>query len=1409
MQIIHNISRFFGVAIIVLFSLCIHEKANATHIVGGNITYKYIDSLTYQIKLTLRRDCYLGSPEAQFDPWASIGVYTGSGDLVSWLNQSIQVDSVRYGQLFLQFMSSDTLNEYIQSDCGFEGTQVCVHQTTYQGIIKLPAVRADGYIFAYQRCCRNATLANIQDPLETGATYWTYLSKEAMLRHNSSATFNQWPDVYICANKPLVFDHSATDIDGDSLVYKLSVPNNGATRFDPTPTPASNPPYDTVVWQNPYNMDNLLGGIPLKIDPKTGILTGEPNLVGQFLVGIMVEEYRNGKLIGVVRRDFQYNVRVCSPPPKADFTTSESKCSGLTVEFYNSSQSVTKHEWNFNYPSTDPKFISTEENPVFTFPSSGIYDVHLLVTRGTDGCYDTIVKKVSVFTNEISPDFDFRMTGCGDDKLRLTLTDKSVFNEPGYSLSKFEWIITQNGQTQTFTGKSFDVNVDPTGNIQVELNVTADNGCSTSLSKTIDIETLTPKIAFDYSLVGCGSDNAAIIEFRNGSATLNPYATISNAEWNINGSQYSGDVIQALISGNPTVTATLKITFVTDCSIELTKTFELGDLRPQAEFSDSPVNCPDPTSVKIKYTYNSDKSLGIGASDINWTLTTLSGVTTKNGAEVEFDIPKDTLITIRLQVTFENGCTDEVVKSYVPGPFATIKFLKDPIILCPGQSKYLITGGNSSWDYQWSPTDGLDLTDPSNPIVTIDHNITYQVTVSDGLCEVTGSVDVIALEGGVTLNVTGDNNTCDGSVSLNATGGIGAGQYTWSTDPNGVNVVGSGATLETTFADGQQTYYVIFEGESCSTTPAEFTVTNQSPNFEVFSYPEVCNNDTFKVIINNLNDNHINQYIWENNTHITNGIDTPNPTVVVDATERDPFTLIYTVTNQYGCSKQGEVTIAIRDNPTVDFTYDKPDCSKNEICFEIQGEFKPFVIWDFGDPTTTDDKSLEDAPCYTYPESGVYTVKLINIPGICPFVPVEKEITINPSLLLTVTKDTTICEGASITLVASSNIDDLLYTWKDKDGNVISTATSLEVQANGNTTYFVSAEDGFGCMTSDSVTVSEFVYDYSLSSDPILCFDNDNKIRVNIANPENYTFSWSPDGSIIQGQGTNEITVKPTEAVTYKVVITHKVFGCVSEKEITPALSPDIAFTLDVPNQFCFNQPVTITTNIVNPSGYTYHWEPQNFITNGATGPNPTVLISANQTFLVTVTDINTGCTKTASVAAEVANPAVVSINAEPDFSIYEGESLELFIEDPINGAQYDWSTGEQGTRITVETVDDTSYTVTVTDENGCTATDEVIVTVRKAKCDESDVYLPNAFTPNGDDANDVFIVRSHFIDQLTFIVYNRWGQEVFSTTDPNTGWDGKFLGRELEPDAYAYYIHVVCINGFTYTKKGNVTLIR
>jgi gliding motility-associated-like protein len=168
-----------------------------------------------------------------------------------------------------------------------------------------------------------------------------------------------------------------------------------------------------------------------------------------------------------------------------------------------------------------------------------------------------------------------------------------------------------------------------------------------------------------------------------------------------------------------------------------------------------------------------------------------------------------------------------------------------------------------------------------------------------------------------------------------------------------------------------------------------------------------------------------------------------------------------------------------------------------------------------------------------------------------------------------------------------------------------------------------------------------------------------------------------------------------------------------------------------------------------------------------------------------------------------------VEVNADPDFTIFEGESIEIFVSNPITNAIYEWSNGDDGLSIIVSPTETTSYTVTVTDENGCTATDVVTVTVRKAQCDETDVYLPNAFSPNSDGVNDILYVRSNFIDDMELIIYNRWGQEVFRSKDQTVGWDGTFNGEPLPPDAYAYYLRALCINALEYRKQGNVNLLR
>jgi gliding motility-associated-like protein len=1658
--------------ILLLISLffLIPEDTTATHIVGGNITYSHVSGDIYQVKLVLRRDCFLGSPEAQFDDPASIGIFTGSGALAVWLANN--------GQIRIPFMASDTLNEFIQSDCGFEGTQVCVHETTYQGNVFLPQ-RPGGYILSYQRCCRNASLNNVMDPLETGSTYWVEVTEQSLTLKNSTPTFDQWPDVYICANRPLAFDHKATDEDRDSLVYKLCVPSLGATRANPKPQPPGFPSYNNVIWAPPYSLNDMMGGVPLKIDSKTGEITANPNLVGQFLIGVCVEEYRNGVLLSTVRRDFQYNVRVCSQSPLAQFTTSESNCDGLTVEFYNNSLSSSAYQWDFDYPSTDPAFQSTEANPIFTFPQSGIYNVRLRATRGTDGCFDTILQTVAVFDNKIVPDFTYALSGCneGQDSLTLLLRDLSVFDQPGYSLNSWNWKVTQKNIVRDYTGSSPNINISNTGNVDIQLEVFADNGCRSVVSKQIPIEDIVPELDFKIEYTGCPENDSVDIRLINLSGPLNLYATIDKTAWNISGTEYQGDSVvvkvpldpqsinitlltnfyalcevelskSILLAGHPTAsftatgadctgltigfinnslntsafewnfnypdtaaifksteanptftfpqagqytvwlksvrgsdgcfdtlvqtidvfenkivpdftysligceegkdslkvllkdvsafnelgfglnrwgwivvqngkevlysgsspeivlsnagvaevtlnvfadngcqaqivkqitvsdlipevdfdyvlngcpsdsTAEIKIinlsgalnpfatiessqwtinnqvlsgdsiivnlpqktkdfsvklltTFYKDCNAELIKTFDLSQKVPYTAYGYEPVECPDDETVKIRLFYVDSIANDIQVSGIAWGAGTIGNQNPYNGTNIELIIPKDSVLLFNMTTTFTNGCTDKLSNSFLPGPFAAVEFIEDPVLLCQGEVKPLLSNGNPDWTYTWSPSVGLDLTDPSNPKVVSDSNRTYVVTVSDGLCAVTDSVRVIVLQGGVILSINADTVTCDGNVVLTATGGVGPGTYSWGNDPAISEVIGIGQTISTSFVGREKLFYVKFIGETCSTMPAEIKITNQAPSIEDLSPITLCREDTVRLTTLNLISTHINTFNWDADEHIVSGAETANPTIRIGSNENQPFYLNYEVTNQFGCLLKDSILFNITENPKIDFDFNLTACGDYQICFSTTGNFQGFAKWDFGDLSSNDDVSISNAPCYTYPDGGTYNVVLTNLVNICPFKDVVKSVTVNPQIRLDDIPDSVLCAEDTIQLKATSNLENIKYTWSDIAGVILTTGADFSGVFDQDTKLILKGTDIYGCTDTDTVSVNYFKFQYTFDVKDSVCVNEPTALKLNLANPEFYEIQWSPAGLIVSGGTTTSPVIKSTADTTITVKIKHIASGCEETRDVDIMVTSPFAFDITADDVICLDVATGISLIINNPNDYTYLWTPAPFIVSGANTINPQIKITKDQTFTVKVTNKLSGCSQTKDKQVLVGEDISVVIDAEPDLTIFEGESLELFVMDPVSGSVYKWSTGETGISINVSPTETTTYQVTVTDINGCTAVDDVIVTVRTAQCDETDIFIPNAFTPNNDGNNDIFRVRSNFIDEMELIIYNRWGQEVFRTTDKNGGWDGTFNGQELAPDAYAYYLSVLCINAETYKKKGNVSLLR
>lgn len=291
-------------------------KAEATHIVGGEFSLQYVRPFTYNLTLLLYFDAINGSPGA-IDP--SVVVYAfGKADnelkRTFVINRDPALDFVQYSNPDCQFVSgtvSTRIMRYPQ--------QVRLDSATFSD----PA----GYYLVWERCCRNGVISNISDPGATGQTFYLEFppvtSGGRRFVNSSPALFPPLSD-FACVGQPFSFDFSGQDSDGDALQYRLVTPlrgntnsaNPGAASAPAPPIPA---PYGLVNWGPGYSDAVQIGGAPpLGIDRITGLLQMRPSEQGLFVFAIECREFRDGRQIGLVRREFQVLVRDCpaNTPPR-------------------------------------------------------------------------------------------------------------------------------------------------------------------------------------------------------------------------------------------------------------------------------------------------------------------------------------------------------------------------------------------------------------------------------------------------------------------------------------------------------------------------------------------------------------------------------------------------------------------------------------------------------------------------------------------------------------------------------------------------------------------------------------------------------------------------------------------------------------------------------------------------------------------------------------------------------------------------------------------------------------------------------------------------------------------------------------------------------------------------------------
>lgn len=373
----------FVIGILLVLSLF---PARASHIVGGEMYYDYMGNNNYLFTVNLYRDC--NSSGAQYDNPLPLGVFNAQGNLVQVVN--------------IGFPGSDQIPVVFNNPCVIPPSNICTELATYQILVNLPPIPG-GYYVSYQRCCRGPNITNLLNPDDTGITLMTHVpGSDTGNQINSSPRFNNYPPLLLCNNEDLIFDHSATDPDGDQLVYSLVTPSSGGSSFSPAPNPPPAPPYAPITWAGAgFSAPQPLGpGSTINIDPNTGLLTASPNLTGLFVVGVAVEEYRNGVLINTTIRDFLFRVFNCNLqleailPLQTQLSTFTSYCQGLTVQFENNSYGGTNYYWDFGDPTTTSD-NSTAFAPSYTYPADGNYTVMLVVNPGWP-CTDTAYMDVYV-----------------------------------------------------------------------------------------------------------------------------------------------------------------------------------------------------------------------------------------------------------------------------------------------------------------------------------------------------------------------------------------------------------------------------------------------------------------------------------------------------------------------------------------------------------------------------------------------------------------------------------------------------------------------------------------------------------------------------------------------------------------------------------------------------------------------------------------------------------------------------------------------------------------------------------------------------------------------------------------------------------------------------------------------------
>lgn len=307
------------------------------------------------------------------------------------------------------------------------------------------------------------------------------------------------------------------------------------------------------------------------------------------------------------------------------------------------------------------------------------------------------------------------------------------------------------------------------------------------------------------------------------------------------------------------------------------------------------------------------------------------------------------------------------------------------------------------------------------------------------------------------------------------------------------------------------------------------------------------------------------------------------------------------------------------------------------------------------------------------------------------------------------------------------------------------------------------------------------------------------------------TYSWTVNGILQPGNGHTLQLTWPLPGLYALTVQEHANNGCDGDVRtgmvyVTP---PPVANA--GPDQLvCYGQPVQLTGS----GGATYLWSPAHYFANPADA-QPQIRLPRAGVYTFVLQAGTPGCPATSQDSVTVTMRPPARIDAGPDIRIAAGQPLTLQAGDPdhLGFTLYRWTpaAGLNNSTIPNPVVQlnqpgTMTYQLSGITAAGCEARDAVTITVYA----KADLYVPTAFTPNGDGRNDQAVVIAAGIRELQFFrIYNRWGELVFQTRDPGKGWDGLYKGKPQDSHVFVWEARAIDYSGQLIVRKGTITLIR